>query len=105
MLRGWSYGDAFDGAAAAGKLTKEEVESDELNFKKLGSARVDAVLAIVEAGDAQIAAQGLQAQVKRPQGLLATNQVFLAFSKAAAQTELLARHPGHEEGWGPSTAS
>lgn len=91
VLRGWSYGDAFDAAAAAGKITKEELESDGQNLTKLAGGRLDAVLAIVESGDAQVKALKLEGKVKRRPGLLVTNPVYLAFSKGAGKKDVLAK--------------
>ncbi len=91
VLRGWSYGDAFDAAAAAGKLSREEVESDEQNLRKLAGGRLDAVLAIVESGDEQVRAAKLETRVKRLPGLLLTNPVHLAFAKSADKKDVLAK--------------
>lgn len=88
-LRAWSYGDAFDAAVADGAIAREDVDSDDLNFRKLGAGRLDAVLAIVESGDAQLKALKLEGRVKLC-GLLITNPVHLAFAKSAGLKDVLA---------------
>lgn len=44
VIRGWSYGEAFDSARAVGQFRVDEVENDLQNLAKLASGRVDAVL-------------------------------------------------------------
>ena len=90
VIRGWSYGDAFDGAKKGGKLTAEEVPSDKANFLKLAEGRLDAVLAIEESGKAIITAEKLTS-VDQAKVFLASNKAHLAFNKSAKQTELLAK--------------
>ncbi len=90
VIRGWSYGDEFDLAVKDGKISVHEVKSDNQNFQKLVAGRVDAILAIEEAGaaqlkDAQFAGIGKSAKY------LFENPTFLAFNKNARQTELLAK--------------
>jgi len=86
VIRGWSYGDAFDAARKAGAFTVEEVVSDEQNFGKLDAGRLDVVLAVAESGSAMMRKFGSVSAAATP---LAQNPTFLAFSKAAGQTELL----------------
>lgn len=88
VLRGWSYGDAFDAARKNGSLVAEEVSSDRSNFLKLKDGRVDAVLAIEESGRAILAAPGMFG-IERAGAYLASYPAHLAFNKAAGKTELL----------------
>jgi polar amino acid transport system substrate-binding protein len=90
IIRGWSYGDAFDAAKKDGKLTVEEVPNDKSNFLKLAEGRLDAVLAIEEAGKAIVAAEKL-ASIDQGKAFLASNKAHLAFNKSAKQTDLLAK--------------
>ncbi|MCG2583609.1 ABC transporter substrate-binding protein [Massilia sp. TS11] len=50
VIRGWSYGPAFDAARAAGLFQTEDVGTDFQNFRKLVIGRVDAVVANALAG-------------------------------------------------------
>lgn len=90
IIRGWSYGDAFDAARKSGRFTVEEVVNDRTNFLKLAHRRLDVVMAIEESGSAIIAAERLH-NIGRSQRLLAANDAHLAFNKSARQTALLAR--------------
>jgi polar amino acid transport system substrate-binding protein len=87
VIRGWSYGDAFDAARRSGSMTVEQVASDEQNLRKLEAGRLDAMLAIDEA------MQPLQAAHARVRlaGTLVENPTFLAFDKSAGMTDFLDR--------------
>lgn len=89
VARGWSYGDNFDKAAREGLIRTEEVSADAQNFQKLASKRLDAVLAIEEAGAAHMAQPGMQDIAKSPRYLF-ENPTYLAFAKSAQQTATLA---------------
>ena len=89
VLRGWSYGDDFDVAKRNGSIATEEVSSDRSNFLKLTDGRLDAVLAIEESGQAAMAASGLHG-IEQANAYLASYPVYLAFSKKAAKSDLLA---------------
>ena len=89
VLRGWSYGDDFDTARRNGSFAIEEVSSDRSNFLKLMDGRLDAVLAIEEAGRAAMAASDLHG-INQASTYLASYPVYLAFNKQAARNDLLA---------------
>ena len=89
VIRGWSYGDAFDAARKDGKISVEEVPNDKANFLKLADGRLDAVLAIEEAGKSIIASEKLTA-IDQGKTFLASNKAHLAFNKSSKQVELLA---------------
>ena len=90
VIRGWSYGDAFDAARKAGRFAAEDVTNDRANFQKLIHGRLDAVLAVEEAGNAVIASERYHS-IEHGRVLLAVNAAHLAFNRSAEQTELLAR--------------
>ena len=91
VLRGWSYGDAFDAAAKAGQLTADEAERDEQNFAKLAGGRIDVLLAVRESGEANMAKPEIAAAVVALPSPLSSSPSFLAFNKSAGKTETLAR--------------
>jgi len=91
VMRGWSYGDDFDAAVAAGSITKDEVESDEMNFKKLIAGRLDALIATPEtwAGlQGELDKDGKVVSLPTP---MAENNTYLIFNKSAGKTDLLTR--------------
>ena len=90
VIRGWSYGDVFDDARRAGRLLAEEVAADAQNFSKLASGRLDAVLAVEQAGAAQLAG-GAYPSVQVLAQPLAVNSTHLAFHRAAQSGPLLKR--------------
>lgn len=90
VIRGWSYGDAFDQARRAGLLQAEEVAADAQNFSKLASGRLDAVLAVEQAG-AAVLAGGAYPSVHALAQPLAVNPTHLAFHKSAQSGPLLKR--------------
>jgi polar amino acid transport system substrate-binding protein len=88
VLLGWSYGDEFDEARKSGKVVAEEVASDRQNFDKLAQGRLDAVLAIEQAGMNLLALPGLGAIEKSPV-YLTENLTYLAFNKKQHAEQLL----------------
>lgn len=90
VMRGWSYGDEFDKAVKEAKISVEEVNSDDQNFKKLTAGRLDAVLALDEAG-ATLLKGGSYGNVERSAKYLFENPTFLAFNKSSKQSEVLAK--------------
>lgn len=86
VIRGWSYGDDFDRLRRSGAFTAEEVASDQQNFAKLASERLDAVIAISEPGST-LAPRF--ANIRAATTPLALNPTFLAFSKSANRRALL----------------
>jgi polar amino acid transport system substrate-binding protein len=90
VIRGWSYGDAFDRARRTGEVTVEEVAADAQNFGKLASGRLDAVLAVEQAGAALLAG-GAYPSVQVLPRPLAVNSTHLAFHKSTHSAALLKR--------------
>lgn len=89
VMRGWSYGDAFDAAVAVNALKKDESETDAANFAKLRAGRVDVVIAAPETWAnlrADFAPEGEVVELPTP---LARNPVHLVFLKSANKTALL----------------
>lgn len=89
-VRGWSYGDAFDSARKRGLFIAEDTRSDQQNFEKLANGRLDAVLAIEEAGLAIV--QASRASTTGPlKPYLASNPAHVAFPKGSGNAALLPR--------------
>lgn len=91
VVRGWSYGNAFDAARAAGLFRVEEAESDEINAQKLALRRVDAAVILALAGDMIVARFGLGGKIAPSPNPIAVNETFLAFNKTAQNETLLGR--------------
>lgn len=90
VIRGWSYTEALDAAIENGQVEASENSSDEANFKKLASGRLDAVIAIELAGQRII--QQLQlTNMLALQPALSINPTYLVFAKQAQQQALLQR--------------
>lgn len=88
VLSGWSYGDAFDRSRTAGAFWVEEVATDVQNFMKLDDRRLDAVLAVQEAGASLLPRHR---NVRAARAPFRQSPVHLAFSKQARQEMLLKR--------------
>ncbi len=90
VLRGWSYGDAFDAATRSAAFGVEPVASDAQNFGKLERGFLDVAVAIEQAGDALLAI-GDYPSVRALPNPLTENPTYLAFNKSAQQRPLIAR--------------
>jgi polar amino acid transport system substrate-binding protein len=88
VLRGWSYGDEFDNARKAGLFSAEEVSSDDQNFLKLESMRIDAAIAVSESGATLVSKFRHLRFARSP---LSQKPTFLAFSKSSHRTKLLSQ--------------
>lgn len=90
VLRGWSYGDAFDQASAAGAFRAEAVDNDAQNLAKLKAGRIDVLLASgddVEIAIAETASPGDYAILEPP---LLSMPTHLAFAKSTQRLETIA---------------
>lgn len=90
VIRAWSYGEGFDEMRKTGELKVEETPSDALNFAKLDRGRLDAVIAIAEAGDALLRSNRY-ANVVAAEKPLVSNAAHLAFNKTAKMSAWLKR--------------
>lgn len=91
VMRGWSYGDAFDSARNVGIFTAEDVESDAQNFAKLQAGRLDAIVAERESSNMILSSPEYHQKFEALPLPLANNPAFLAFAKSANKKELLVR--------------
>nr|WP_294864018.1 transporter substrate-binding domain-containing protein [uncultured Pseudogulbenkiania sp.] len=90
VIRGWSYGAAFDQLRHEGSVEVEEVESDAQNFSKLACGRLDFVLAPELAGK-KLLDQPRYAGIVAAPNYLVSVDINLAINKQAGQRELLRR--------------
>lgn len=90
VLRGWSYGEAFDKARAAQWFLAEEVETDAKNFAKLRRSRLDAVVATEMAGRMLLAEPSLAGITAQPRPLISIG-IALAVPKRLQASALLQR--------------
>lgn len=93
VIRGWSYGKAFDDARRDRKLIVEEVNGDRANFLKLAAGRLDALLAIDEAAKS-VLADGKFLEIRQAEKPLIVNQAYLAFNQTQGKRTLLERFNG-----------
>lgn len=88
VMRGWSYGDEFDKARKAGLFKVEDVSTDEQNFLKLSTDRIDVMVAIPESVSSLLTRFPSVTAASTP---LLEAPAYLAFSKSANQAALLQR--------------
>jgi len=91
VLRGWSYGDAFDKARSEGLFTIEEVDGDGQNLAKLQAGRIDAMIGVKENLEMHLSSSGKRELFTVHSIPLAENESFLAFAKSSSKKDLLAR--------------
>lgn len=89
-VRGWSYGESFDTARRIPLLTAEDTQSDRNNLRKLDNKRLDAVLAVEEAGVAALQSLGLNS-IAASERYLSSNPAHIAFPKNRGRHALLQR--------------
>lgn len=90
VIRGWSYGDAFDRARASGLFETSEAAGDDQNFAMLTSKRIDALIAVREAGDIWIKKLELDDQIVRAQRPMNENRTFIAINRTSKDMSTLA---------------
>lgn len=90
VIRGWSYGAAFDQARARQEFLVEEVENDPQNFSELANGRLDCVLATEMAGRVYLDRPEFAVLRARAKPLVVIG-IALAVAKSQGQTALLRR--------------
>lgn len=90
VIRGWSYGEAFDNARSQRLFSVDETDSDAKNFSKLQLGRLDAVLATDLAGRLLLVG-GLASQIVAAPRPLVSIGIALAIPKRLVATRLLQR--------------
>lgn len=90
ILRGWSYGEEFDEASSQNLIKAEEVATDEQNFMKLQSGRLDCVLVVDEVAELLLENNSqYQENIVSIKEELIVNPTYLVFSKASNHKEVL----------------
>lgn len=89
VLRGWSYGEAFDQAVADGRISVEPVNNDHSNAARLLKGRVDAVLMMPECYSRIRNTADPDARLCVLNPPLTVNQTYLGFSKGNHNNHLL----------------
>lgn len=91
VMRGWTYGDAFDQAVAEGRIINEPVNSDKANIGRLLLGRVDAIIAAPETLrllQRDYDPEGRVVELPVPMQAIKT---YLSFPKSTGMTEMLDR--------------
>jgi polar amino acid transport system substrate-binding protein len=89
VMSGWTYGDAFDQAKAAGKFTTEEVANDADNFQKLVLGRVGCIFAESTIADQIIRDQNYGDKVEVLPTPVIVFDAYMVFAKKLNQGDLL----------------
>jgi len=89
VMTGWSYGNDFDQAKAAGEFTAQEAPGDAENLEKLVLGRVDCVLAAEVSAIPVIQEKGYADKVEALPEPMTVNDTYLIFAKSANRVELL----------------
>ncbi|MBE1426261.1 polar amino acid transport system substrate-binding protein [Desulfomicrobium macestii] len=91
VMRGWTYGDGFDEAVAAGWFETVQLSDDRSNFHRLLLGRVDAALAAPETWDLIRADVDPDGQIMELGTPLTVNRTYLSFPKSQNMTDVLQR--------------
>lgn len=84
VIRGWSYGEAFDAARGRGEFQCEEVSADAHNFAKLLRGRVDYVVATELAGRMLLELPDFRSRVASGAAALGATPIHLALPRSHA---------------------
>lgn len=90
VVRGWSYGKAFDELGAGKFFFLEPVNADVINFKKLQIGRIDALLVLKDVG-LNLTSSGEFTDLAIADIAIPSSQTYIAFSKKSGNAELLRR--------------
>ncbi len=81
VIRGWSYGEAFDGARRRGEFSCEEVAGDTANFAKLLRGRLDFVVATELGGRMLLQLPGFAGRITAGAVDLGATPIHIALSR------------------------
>lgn len=91
VLRGWSYGDAFDQARARHRFDTIAADNETTGLRLLLLRRVDAYVGIDLSAERTLDTLQVRDRVKALPVPLATNDTYIAFAKIAHQQALIER--------------
>jgi polar amino acid transport system substrate-binding protein len=91
VMRGWTYGDAFDQAVAEGRIDAEPVNSDKANIGRLLLGRVDAILAAPETVRLMLDELDPHDQIVELPVPMQSIKTFLSFPKSSEMHDVLKR--------------
>lgn len=91
VLRGWSYGDAFDQARAQHRFNVMAADTETTGLRLLLLHRVDAYVGIDLSAERALNELRAQNRIKALPVPLATNDTYIAFAKIAHQQALIER--------------
>ena len=91
LTRGWSYGEEFDAARKDYNFTVEEDISNEGNFRKLVSDKIDCLILDQVAASRIIHRENLGDQVEKLDNPAAVNHTYIAFAKHLEKQGVLNR--------------
>ena len=89
VLRGWSYGDAFDQFRQAGKVTVKAANNDHITFKRLVAGHVDCLFAPEHTGNQMLRQKAYHDQVVAIAKPVAVNDTYIVFAKRSHKKKLL----------------
>ncbi len=89
--RGWSYGEAFDNARKEDLFRVQEANTNQANFQKLVSKRIDCFIVDQLAASQIIRRKNLRDKVEKLEQPAAINKAYIVFSKSMKKKELLFR--------------
>lgn len=81
VIRGWSYGEAFDAARRSGQFQCEEVGADAHNFAKLLRGRLDHVVATELGGRVLLQLPGFEGRITPGAAPLGVTPIHLALQR------------------------
>lgn len=89
VMRGWSYGDAFDSFRQKETLTIKAVDNDHVAFKRLVQSDLDCLLSLELTGKLILRKSGYQDRVVPLLRPVAVNDTHVVFAKTKGRQKLL----------------
>ncbi len=89
VMRGWSYGDAFDRFRLKETITTKAVDNDHVAFKRLVQSDLDCLFSLELTGKLMLRKAGYQGRVVPLAKSVAVNDTYVAFAKTKGRQILL----------------
>jgi polar amino acid transport system substrate-binding protein len=90
VVRGWSYGKELDALGARHYFVVEPANADVINFKKLQTGRIDALLTLKEVG-VHLMSSGAFNELSPSAIPVQSSQTYIAFNKKSQHADVLLR--------------